>query len=83
MLTTDLEYHGLSDKNSIILPIPLITGSITFPNYVESMIASIDIIDDDLNDEPDSNNMVVFIDFEWPIYDFCSIKGKISVDQIG
>ena len=47
------------------------------------MISAIDIIDSDLNDEPNSKNMVVSIDFEWPIYDFGSVKGNISVAQIG
>ena len=47
------------------------------------MISAIDIIDSDLNYEPNSNNMVVSIDFEWPIYDFGSVKGNISVAQIG
>ena len=47
------------------------------------MIAAIDIIYDDLNDEPDSDNMVVSFDFEWPIYYFCRVKGKIIIAQIG
>ena len=64
------------------LLIILLNVSITFPNSIESIIAAIDIIDDDLNDNTDIENMVVSIDFECPIYDFFRVKGKISVAQI-
>ena len=47
------------------------------------MIAAIYILDDDLNDNLDCENMVVSIDFEWPIYEFGRVKRNISVAQIG
>ena len=83
LLTNDLEDHEPSDENVSRLLILLLTESITYTNSIESMISAIDIIDDDLNDKPDSKNMVASIDFEWPIYDFGRIKGNIRVAQIG
>ena len=47
------------------------------------MLPEIDILDDDLNDDPNCENMLVSIHFEWPIYDFGRVKGKISVAKIG
>ena len=81
-LTNYLEDHEPSDENVSSLLIILLNVSITFPNSIESIIAAIDIIDDDLNDNTDIENMVVSIDFECPIYDFFRVKGKISVAQI-
>ena len=82
-LITNLECHEPSDENTSSLPILPLTGSITCPSSIESMITTIYILDYDINDDPDSKNMVVSIDFEWPIYDFGRVKGKISVAQIG
>ena len=82
LITIDLEDHEPSDDNSSRVLILRLTGYITFPNSIEIMIAAIDIIDDDLNDDPDSENIVVSINFEWSIYDFGRVKGKISVSQI-
>ena len=83
LLTNDLEDHEPSDENVSRLLILLLTESITYTNSIESMISAIDIIDDDLNDKPNSKTMVASIDFEWPIYDFGRIKGNIRVAQIG
>ena len=78
LLTTDLEYHEPSDDNASILPMLPLTGYITLPNSIESMVAAIDILDDDLNYNPDSKNMVGSIDFECLIYDFCRVKVRIK-----
>ena len=63
LITIDLEDHEPSDDNSSRVLILRLTGYITFPNSIEIMIAAIDIIDDDINNVPDSKYMVVSIDF--------------------
>ena len=63
LLTNGLEDHGNSDENASSLPIISLTGPITFPNSIESIISAIDILDDDLNGNYDNNDMVVSIDF--------------------
>ena len=83
LLTNDLEDHDPSDENASSLPRLPLTGSITCPNSIEIMIAAINILDGDLNDKPDIENIVVSIYFEYPIYDFGRVKGKIGVAQIG
>ena len=50
---------------------------------MKALFSETDILDDDINDDPDSENMIVSIDFEWPIYEFGRVTGNISVTQIG
>ena len=82
LLTNNLKYHEPSSENVIIFPILPLYGSITFPNSIESMISVIYILDDDIVYDPDIDNMVVYTDFEWPIYDFGCVKVNVSVTQI-
>ena len=80
-LATGLENNDADANES--LPVLPMTGEETCAEKSEDAVTAIELIDDALNDELDSEKKVVSLDFEWPIWEGGRLQGKISTAMVG